>query len=235
MIQVTGNLMYAVNRVNDLVNSYKNENSFIREMCVVMKETSFYNPEEHNKKLRDALLDYMNLKLNIHDKVSPKSVYNINMAMRNINNQKDLELISEAYSKSEFKLNKEDEKLINGGVAIDYAETYKNSDRELRVRKGHNDYKGVKYELAKQWYIMYLINNKIIYNRNKIFAKFITTRKKKEAMEIRSKILSNYNDTIEWIAKEDKNFNFTDYIKTTPFYREIYKVDKRSIGTDLPI
>ncbi len=70
----------------------------------------------------------------------------------------------------------------------------------------------MKYELAKLFYI----NNRIesdIYSENK-------TVPRKKLVDIRSRVLNDFNKYMQVVMKKDKQFNFANYYKKSPFSDE---------------
>lgn len=252
MIHLNENLKRAINNISSLTENYTTENRFIFEMATILKESGIYQykvkstaPDAINQgyrePVRDAILDYTNLALNANPKTTPRSIYNINMVFKNAKDHSSIDSILEAYVDQDGKfpisigLDDSGNLLIKKGLSMDYAGLFAESNRSIKIYKKSDNVDGVKYELAKMWYLLYLLENKIIYNKSRIRNRFITPEKRKDAVQIRSFILSNYSEYMKWVRDRDPNFDFNNYFRSTEFYKETYKVDKRVLQAFLPV
>lgn len=118
--------------------------------------------------------------------------------------------------------------LIKKHESVNFKQIYNNSHRLLKIYSDAKDINGLKYELALMWYMLTILENRIIYNKSFIKEKLFKDRKK-EAIEVRAFILSDFNKYMKEVLKLDKTFNFYEYYKTTPFYINTYKIDKRLV------
>ncbi|MEI2419820.1 hypothetical protein V6O07_06080, partial [Arthrospira platensis SPKY2] len=134
-----------------------------------------------------------------------------------------------------ISLDKDGNVLISKQLNVNYDNIYAQSHRLIKQYAKSNNLNGVKYELAKQWYLLNLLENKIIYNSNKFSSMFVSEKKKQNAIKLRAFILSDYHTYMDFVQKFDKKFNFISYFKSTPFYKETYKIDKRLIQMMIPL
>lgn len=94
----------------------------------------------------------------------------------------------------------------------DYENEYQESHRLLKQYEKTENIDPMKYELAKLFYI----NNRIesdIYSENK-------TIPRKKLVDIRSRVLNDFNKYMQVVMKKDKQFNFANYYKKSPFSDE---------------
>jgi len=94
----------------------------------------------------------------------------------------------------------------------DYENEYQESHRLLKQYEKTENIDPMKYELAKLFYI----NNRIesdIYSENK-------TVPRKKLVDIRSRVLNDFNKYMQVVMKKDKQFNFANYYKKSPFSDE---------------
>lgn len=232
------NILYKLSEyVDDIITrDYNNTNRLIEEMSSFM-----YGRQDINQEVYEELVEYMILKLNCMPEVPIKEIADIANCFRNIE-YSNISTLNEAFVNSDgnlpisVQIDKDGSMLINKQLHMDYSAMYAQSHRLIKQYAKTNNLEGVKYELAKQWYMLHLLENKIIYNKNRLKARLISNNQKQEAIKVRSFILSDYNTYTKWVSKHDPNkFNFDAYFKTTPFYKETFKIDKRLLQMIIPI
>lgn len=105
---------------------------------------------------------------------------------------------------------------------IDYEKEYQKSHILLEQYNESNNINGMKWELAKLWYM----NNRIEEDIKK--AKKESDRK--NLIDTRSRIMNDFHKYMKVVLKSDKNFNFDKYYKSTPYadYDKI-KIKKSSL------
>lgn len=91
---------------------------------------------------------------------------------------------------------------------LDFEKEYNHSHMLLKQYEEANNLDGIKYELAKLWYMNILLEDKIKSSKG---------NDKKEYTKIRTKILNDFNRYLKIVLKEDKQFNFNRYYKNTPY------------------
>ena len=217
------------------IGSYKNIDLFIKNVLDIITSRQDINEDDYRQ-----IVEYMILELNCNNKITISDISKIANVFRNYELE-NIEKVNEAFLNIDGKLpvniglDKDGSLLVNKHISMDYAGVFAQSHRLIKMYQSVKNVDGVKYELCKQWFLLYLLENKVIYNKNKLKQMLISDAKKKEAIQIRSFILSDYKVYMKWVNKNDPNFNFNEYFKTTPFYKETFKIDKRLIQCILPL
>lgn len=80
---------------------------------------------------------------------------------------------------------------------------------------------GMKYELAKLWYINDCIEKKL--------KKKLTNDKYKELIDTRATCLNVFKSNLDYVLKAEKGFNFSDYYNSTPFSDNSTKVTSNTL------
>lgn len=111
----------------------------------------------------------------------------------------------------------------------------KNIDFQLEFNKAHklllsyektNNIESMKYELCKLWYINTKIEQKID-SMNK--------EERKPLVDIRARVLNDFNKYMKFILKYDKSFNFSEYIKTTEYDPDKIVITRHTINTTIDL
>ena len=85
-----------------------------------------------------------------------------------------------------------------------------------------NNIDGMKYELARLYYMNYILEKKLYHNK-------ILMNKKKN-IDTRARILNDFNKYLKYVNKRDKSFNFSEYYEKSPFYAHTIRVPKETLG-----
>lgn len=107
---------------------------------------------------------------------------------------------------------------------IDFDSEYHHSMKLLKVYNTNENYEGMKYELAKLWYLNSLLEDKL-YNNKNIFKKDLSNYNK-----MRSKILNLFNTNLKLVTKQEPDFDFQSYYQTTKFYDNRITVTKSTMN-----
>ena len=107
---------------------------------------------------------------------------------------------------------------------IDFDSEYHHSMKLLKVYNANGNYEGMKYELAKLWYLNSLLEDKL-YNNKNIFKKDLSNYNK-----MRSKILNLFNTNLKLVTKQEPDFDFQSYYQTTKFYDNRITVTKSTMN-----
>jgi len=105
---------------------------------------------------------------------------------------------------------------------LNYAEEYYKCHKLLVIYHKTNNIEGMKYELSKLWFL----NNILEY---KIYNEKLNDTTKKEYIKTRAKILNDFKQYLEYVSKEDNNFNFIEYYDNTPFSDATFKINKYTV------
>jgi hypothetical protein len=102
--------------------------------------------------------------------------------------------------------------ILISNPSVNYGDEYTSSANRLSGYTGANDIEYMKYDLARLFYIQYVLGRKMYHND------FLDN--KETNMKIRAKALSDFSKYLGIITTLDPNFSFSDYYKTTQFYRK---------------
>ena len=91
----------------------------------------------------------------------------------------------------------------------------------LESYRNTNNIEGMKYELAKLWFI----NDSI----EKQLKKRLTNDQYKELIDNRATCLNVFKTNLEYVMKAEKGFNFSDYYNSTPFSDNSVKVTANTL------
>lgn len=110
----------------------------------------------------------------------------------------------------------------------DYEKEFNKSHTLLKSYDDSSNIEGMKFELAKLYYMNTLLEDKV-------FSKTISKEEKKQYVDIRARILNVFNKYIRIVQKYDKSFNFEEYYNTTTFSTTTKRISKNTLkhGTDL--
>ena len=90
-----------------------------------------------------------------------------------------------------------------------YQSIYMESHRLLMEYDRAKNIEGMKYELAKMYYLNLKINEDLI--------KQDRTKKDKELVKIRARVLNDFHKYLKVVLKNDKQFNFSNYYQRSEF------------------
>ena len=93
--------------------------------------------------------------------------------------------------------------------------------RLLTAYEKTEELEGIKYELAKLWFMNCLLEEKIYDSK-------LSKKEKDEYYKSRARILNDFAYYSKFVLEREKGFNFTKYYNSTPF-SDILKVDKHTI------
>lgn len=134
-------------------------------------------------------------------------------------NQYQYAVVSEA-KKLPIQINDKGDVLLNNPV-IDFEAEYSASHKLLMQYDKINNSEGMKYELARLYYMNYLLEKKIYSNKYK---------KKKDAnIKVRARILNDFNKYMKSLLKINPNFNFSQYYESSPFYANTIQIDNGTV------
>lgn len=91
----------------------------------------------------------------------------------------------------------------------------------LESYRNQSNIEGMKYEIAKLWYINDCIEKKL--------KKRLSNDQYKELIDNRSVCLNSFKYNLEYIMKSEKGFNFSDYYNSTPFSDNSVKITSNTI------
>ena len=104
---------------------------------------------------------------------------------------------------------------------LSFGDEIDDSVKLLQVYRNSNNIEGMKYELAKLWFINDAIEKKL--NRK------LPDKQYRELINTRAVCLNVFKSNLEYVLKADKNFNFAEYYNTTPFSDNSVKITNDTI------
>ena len=105
--------------------------------------------------------------------------------------------------------------------SIAYGDEIDDSVKLLESYRNTNNIEGMKYELAKLWFINDSIEKKL--------KKKLTNDQYKELIDHRATCLNVFKLNLEYVMKAEKGFNFSDYYNSTPFSDNSIKITANTI------
>ena len=104
---------------------------------------------------------------------------------------------------------------------MDFDAEYMASHKLLIQYEKSNNIQAMKYELARLYYMNYILERKIYHN------KFLSNKEKN--IKTRARILNDFNKYIKFILKAEPDFNFGEYYKDSIFYPHTVEIKKNTI------
>lgn len=118
--------------------------------------------------------------------------------------------------------------LIKKRKDVDFMDAYAATHKLLKEYHRAGNIEAMKYELAKLWYMLIIIESEILYVKGmkKIM---VSEEKQREAGKARSFIINDFKMYLRYVLQHEKNFNFQEYFNTTPFGEDVIKLDKKTM------
>lgn len=91
----------------------------------------------------------------------------------------------------------------------------------LQAYRNASNIEGIKYELAKLWYINDCIEKKL--------KKRLSNEQYKELIDTRATCLNVFKTNLDYVMKAEKGFNFSDYYNSTPFSDNSTKITANTL------
>lgn len=91
----------------------------------------------------------------------------------------------------------------------------------LQAYRNAGNIEGIKYELAKLWYINDCIEKKL--------KKRLSNDEYKELIDTRATCLNVFKTNLDYVMKAEKGFNFSDYYNSTPFSDNSTKITANTL------
>lgn len=104
----------------------------------------------------------------------------------------------------------------------DFYNEYLNSHKLLKQYKQTHNIEGIKYELARLYYMNYVLERRLYHNK--------MLSSKDNNIKTRAKILNDFNTYLNYIGSQEPNFNFTEYYENSPYYHNTVEVKASTIG-----
>ena len=118
-----------------------------------------------------------------------------------------------------IEVNKNGDILITNPF-IDFNTEYSQSHKLLEEYNKVGNIEGMKYELARLYYMNYILERKIYSN--------IYLGDKKKNKDTRARILNDFKKYMAIVLKKQPTFNFSEYYENSPFYAHTYEVSSNT-------
>lgn len=105
--------------------------------------------------------------------------------------------------------------------SLSYGDEIDDSVQLLETYRNQSNIEGIKYELAKLWYINDCIEKKL--------KKRLSNDQYKELIDTRSVCLNVFKLNLDFVMKSEKGFNFSDYYNSTPFSDSSIKITSNTL------
>lgn len=128
-------------------------------------------------------------------------------------------ILSEA-RKANFEINNNGDILLTNPF-VDFDAEYMNSHKLLMQYDKARNIEGMKYELARLYYMNYILEKKLYHN------KFLNNKEKN--MKTRARVLNDFNKYLKILLKYEPDFNFGEYYEQSPFYPHTVEVKQSTI------
>lgn len=120
------------------------------------------------------------------------------------------------------QFDKEGNLLIKNMKKMNYDEEYMKSHKLLKLYEKSKNVEGIKYELAKLWF-MYNLLEKIRFNKK------LSEDELKSVNDSRARIQNDFQKYLTFVQKYEQDFNFNEYYESTPFSDAAYKVNASTL------
>jgi len=118
------------------------------------------------------------------------------------------------------EINKSGDILITNPF-IDFNAEYSQSHKLLEEYYRVGNIEGMKYELARLYYMNYILERKLYSN--------IYLADKKKNRDTRARILNDFKKYLAIVLKKQPTFNFAEYYENSPFYAHTYEVSGNTV------
>jgi hypothetical protein len=132
----------------------------------------------------------------------------------------DVPLILTEARKSHIEIKDNGDVLLTNPY-INYDSEYQASHKLLLQYEKVNNIEGMKYELARLYYMNYILEKRI-YSNSLLF-------NKENNIKTRARILNDFNKYIKIVLKAQPNFNFAEYYEASQFYPHTVEVKASTI------
>ena len=119
-----------------------------------------------------------------------------------------------------FQINKDGDILLTNHF-VDFDSEYSASHKLLIQYEKANNYEAMKYELARLYYMNYILEKRLYHNK---YLKF-----KEKNKRTRARVLNDFNKYLALILKHEPEFNFSKYYEESPFYAHTIEVKSSTV------
>ena len=104
---------------------------------------------------------------------------------------------------------------------VDFDSEYSASHKLLLEYEKAGNIEGMKYELARLYYMNYILEKRLYHN------KYLAQKEKN--MKTRARVLNDFNKYMKVVLKEEPDFNFGAYYEASPFYAHTVEVSGSTV------
>lgn len=117
--------------------------------------------------------------------------------------------------------------LLKNIKSIDYEEEYRKSHNLLKEYLKNENTTGIKYELAKLWMILCIIENKV--HSKKFISMPVEDQIASKEYKAKSKIINDFKHYMKKLLELEPDFNFSEYFDNSPFSNATIKLRASTI------
>ena len=145
----------------------------------------------------------------------------LSISSNKINESKMYEFIFSEARKAGIEIKNNGDVLLTNPF-IDFDSEYMSSHKLLIQYDESNNIEGMKYELARLYYMNYILEKKLYHN------KFLINKEKN--MKTRARVLNDFNKYIKIVLKKEPEFNFGKYYEASQFYPHTIEVKSSTVN-----
>lgn len=118
-------------------------------------------------------------------------------------------------AKLPIQFNKDGDALLTN-TFVDFDAEYSSSHKLLMQYANAKNLEGIKYELARLYYMNYILERRLYHSR------FLSNKEKN--MKTRARVLNDFKKYLDYLLKEEPGFNFSEYYEKSEFYPHTVEV-----------
>ena len=123
-------------------------------------------------------------------------------------------------AKLPIQFNKDGDALLTN-TFVDFDREYSASHKLLLNYAKANNIEGMKYELARLYYMNYILERRLYHNKS--------LPNKEKNIRTRARVLNDFNKYIKYLLEKEPNFNFAEYYEKSIFYPHTVEVKSGTI------
>ena len=123
-------------------------------------------------------------------------------------------------AKLPIQFNKDGDALLTNPI-VDFDREYSASHKLLLQYHRANNMEGMKYELARLYYMNYILERRLYHNKS--------LSNKEKNIKTRARVLNDFNKYIKYVLEKEPNFNFSEYYEKSIFYPHTVEVKSGTI------
>jgi len=127
------------------------------------------------------------------------------------------------------QFDKDGNMLLKNIKSIDYDEEYRKSHNLLKEYYKNENTVGMKYELAKLWMILCIIENRV--HSKKFISMPVEDQIASNEYKAKSKIMNDFKHYMKKLLELEPEFNFSEYFENSPFSSATIKLRATTVET----